>query len=207
MVDSICVVPADTEESIPKSKAGFFKSLWFEISSFIYSFFTDYDQMGLTVVPTEDSEAVNVWLAMGRDQSQIWRSMVDAKGGFTDTYGTAVTLKLVTGGTLLPSILSGKGPDVYLGLGSAEVINYAIRSAVIGVSGNDTNLLSEDDNVVFLSYIYENEAGERVFVATDDLGETVYRKPSKDGYSLMTQQEIDTFISNKDSYRVVSEPF
>ena len=207
MVDSICVVPADTEESIPKSKAGFFKSLWFEISSFIYSFFTDYDQMGLTVVPTEDSEAVNVWLAMGRDQSQIWRSMVDAKGGFTDTYGTAVTLKLVTGGTLLPSILSGKGPDVYLGLGSAEVINYAIRSAVIGVSGNDTNLLSEDDNVVFLSYIYENEAGERVFVATDDLGETVYRKPSKDGYSLMTQQEIDTFNSNKDSYRVVSEPF
>ncbi len=209
MVDSICVVPADTEESIPKAKSGFFKSLWFEISSFIYSFFTNYDQMGLTVVPTEDSEAVNVWLAMGRDQSQIWRSMVDAKGGFTDTYGTAVTLKLVTAGTLLPSILSGKGPDVYLGLGSAEVINYAIRSAVIGVSGNDTNLLTENDNLVFRSNIYENSEGERVFETENDLGEIEYRKPSKDGYAKLTAQEIDTYINNKEKgeYKQVSQSF
>ncbi len=161
MLDSICVVPAGSDEEIPDAKAGFFKSIWFEISSFIYSFFTNYDQMGLTKVPEEGSSTVDVWLAMGRDQSQIWRTMIDADGeaGFTSKYGTAVALKLVTGGTLLPSILSGKGPDVYLGLGSADVINYAIRDAVVGVSGNDPNL-SADENKVFSNFVYRDANGE-----------------------------------------------
>ena len=207
MIDSIGIVPADTEEKLPRGKAGFFKSLWFEISSFIYSFFTKYDQMGLTVEPTEDSETVSVWLASGRDQSNIWRSMVDAKGGFTDSYNTAVTLKLVTASTLLPSILSGNGPDVYMGLAASDVINYAIRSAVIGVSGNDSKVLSEDQNIVFRSYVYENAAGEKVFVEKLDDTNAIFRKPSGSGYVNMTQQEIDAFQANLASYEQVSLPY
>ena len=207
MIDSIGIVPADTEEKLPRGKAGFFKSLWFEISSFIYSFFTKYDQMGLTVEPTEDSETVSVWLASGRDQSNIWRSMVDAKGGFTDSYNTAVTLKLVTASTLLPSILSGNGPDVYMGLAASDVINYAIRSAVIGVSGNDSKVLSEDQNIVFRSYVYENAAGEKVFVEKIDDTNAIFRKPSGGGYANMTQQEIDAFQANLASYEQVSLPY
>ena len=162
MLDSIYVVPADSDENaIPNAKANFFESIWFEISSFIYSFFTDYDKMGLTEETSEDDAAVSVWLAMGRDQSQIWRSMIDATGGFTDTYGKGVALKLVTAGTLLPSILSGKGPDVYLGLGSGEVINYAIRDAIIGVSGNAANL-TDDQNAVFTNYYYMDANGNEI---------------------------------------------
>ena len=207
MIDSISIVPAETKESLPKAKAGFFKSLWFEITSFIYSFFTDYDQMGLTVEPTEDSESVAVWFASGRDQASIWRSMVDADEGFTDTYNTAVTLKLVTGGTLLPSILSGDGPDVYMGLSSSDTINYAIRSAVVGISGNDTKVLTEDQNVVFRSYIYENASGERVFVEIDDLGNQIYRRPSGSTYTVMTAGEVDIFLANASSYKLVSLPY
>ena len=160
MVDSISVVPidADDDQMIPYANANFFESIWFEICSFIYSFFTNYEQMGLTSIPEEGASTVDVWIAMGRDQSQIWRSMIDSKGGFTDTYGSAVALKLVTGSTLLPSILSGKGPDVYLGLGSGDVINYAIRDAVIGVSGNDPHL-TEEDNLVFSSFYYRDAEG------------------------------------------------
>ena len=109
--------------------------------------------MGLTTVPDPNTPSVDVWLASGRDQSNIWRSMIDAHGGFTGTTGTAVTLKLVTGGTLLPSILSGNGPDVYIGLASADVINYAIREAVVGVSGNDKHL-TEAENAVFTNTYY-----------------------------------------------------
>lgn len=162
MVDSISVIPADSDDSaIPKANAGFFRSLWFEIQSFFYSFIVDYDNMGLTTVPDPDTPNINVWLATGRDQSQIWRTMIDAQGGFTESTGVAVTLKLVTGGTLLPSILSGKGPDVYMGLGSADVINYAIRDAVVGISGNDP-LLSDEDNAVFNTtyYTYKGENGD-----------------------------------------------
>ncbi len=157
VVDSITIVPSGADEAelkqIPRANANFFQSLWFEVRSFFCSFFTDYDAMGLTEVPDADTTTIEVWLASGRDQSQIWRSMIDAKGGFTESTGTAVTLKLVTGGTLLPSILAGKGPDVYIGLGASDVINYAIRDAVIGLSGNDRQL-SDIENEIFTSIVY-----------------------------------------------------
>ena len=207
MIDNICIVPVNTSNQLPRANANFFESLWFEILSFIYSFFTNYDQMGLTKEPTADSNSVSVWFASGRDQASIWRSMVDSDNGFSNIYNSAVNLKLVTGGTLLPSILSGDGPDVYMGLSSADTINYAIRSAVIGVSGNDTKVLNEDQNIVFRSYIYENADGDRVFVEPDGLGGNIYRKPSGSGYAKMTQNEIDRFNANIDSYRCVSLPY
>ena len=185
MVDSIWIVPARqnrngdfvaNENALPEAKAGFFKSIWFEIKSFISSFFVNYDQMGLTTIPDENTRNIDVWLATGRDQSQIWRTMIDANAddGFTYTTGTAVSLKLVTGGTLLPSILSRKGPDVYLGLGAADVINYAIRDAVLGISGNATSdKMSKADNEIFTKtyYSYRDSETGKVTTTTEYRGE------------------------------------
>ena len=162
MMDTIVIIPADKDDSeLPEANPNFFESIWLEITSFIYSFFTDYDQMGLTVAPDENTAYLDVWLAMGRDQSQIWRTMIDKAGGFTDTTHNAVALKLVTGGTLLPSILAGKGPDVYMGLGSSDVINYAIREAVLCVNGK-ADVLTAEENSVFTTFLYrdKNSIGE-----------------------------------------------
>ena len=183
MVDLICVVPAKAEgdqivadeSALPAANAGFFKSIWFEIKSFISSFFVNYDQMGLTSLPDEDTLTIDVWLASGRDQSQIWRTMIDAHGSFTYNTGTAVSLKLVTGGTLLPSILSRKGPDVYMGLGAADVINYAIRDAVLGISGNvDESVMDPSDNAVFAQtyYSYRDDNGNVTTTTEMRPGET-----------------------------------
>jgi ABC-type glycerol-3-phosphate transport system substrate-binding protein len=165
VLDSLAFVPSSVSDkelskNIIPASSGFFSSLWYEITSFIYSFFTDYDAMGLTKEPDENTSSVSVWLATGRDQSQIWRTMIDAEGGFTDITGNAVTLKLVTASTLLPSILAGKGPDVYIGLGSADVINYAIRDAILGINGTDARL-SQEENDVFKQtyYTYKDENG------------------------------------------------
>ncbi len=168
ILDSISVCPADAKtKTLPKKDVNFFKSLWFEFTSFIYSFFTDYESMGLTEKPNKGEESVQVWLATGRDQSNIWRSMIDATEGFTDSTGYGVNLKLVTAGTLLPSILAGKGPDVYIGLGSSDVINYAIRDAVMGISGNDPRL-SDEQNAVFVNeyYTYKDENGNTLAPTT-----------------------------------------
>ena len=162
IVDSITVHPVtDATKQIPKAKAGFFKSVWFEICSFFGSFFTDYDAMGLTEKPKEGAENVEVWIATGRDQSNIWRALIDSeKGGFTSQTGKAVKLKLVTGGTLLPSILAGKGPDIYIGLDASSIINYAIRDAIVGVSGNYlggggmTEKEVDELNEIFNNYYY-----------------------------------------------------
>ena len=53
---------------------------------------------------------------------------------FIDQYQIGVNLELVPGGALLPSVFAGKGPDIVLGLGDSDVINYASRNALIPLS-------------------------------------------------------------------------
>lgn len=126
---------ATTEiDSQYKANASFFESAGYEIVAFFQSFFVDYNNMGVTDAEGATSH-VEAWLATGRDQASIWRNLIDST--FTSAEvgkGVAVDLKLVAAGTLLPSVLAGQGPDVYIGLTSGDTINYAIRSAVLSVS-------------------------------------------------------------------------
>ncbi len=189
VIDSIHVVPMNASEDgtltpdkslLPRAEAGFFASIWFEIKAFFLSFFTDYDQMGVTAKKENlaATESIDVWISAGRDQSQIWRTMIDAQGGFTDSTGVAVSLKLVTGSTLLPSILSRKGPDVYLGLGAGETINYAIRDAVIGVNGKDPALGAQNPEfndvftTTYYTYVNTDENGNKTFETTTEKDDT-----------------------------------
>ena len=132
-VDKIVIQSGDAKK--PRAKANVFQSIGFEIGSFVMSFFIDYDNMGVTREESRSKDALNVWLAEGRDQSKIWRSIVDSE--FTQATGIPVSMKLVTASTLLPSVLANSGPDVYLGLGSATVINYAIRGAIDSIRDNE----------------------------------------------------------------------
>ena len=128
-LDYLVIQPLGNEA--PKAKAGFFASLVHEVKSFIMSFFRNYDRMGATSEDTSDEEIVEVWLAYGRDQAQVIRSLIN--NDFTPQTGIAVNLKLVAGGTLLTSVLAGRGPDVYIGIGEDDVINYAIRGALLPI--------------------------------------------------------------------------
>ena len=128
ILDYICI--QSSEAKAPKAKANVFQALWHEIASFVQSFFRNYDRMGAMTKEAGD-QTVEVWLAYGRDQAQVIRGLIN--NDFTYNGGAPVNLKLVSGGTLLPSILSGQGPDVYIGLGQGDVINYAIRGALVSI--------------------------------------------------------------------------
>ncbi|MBQ7173608.1 MAG: extracellular solute-binding protein [Clostridia bacterium] len=127
-LDYMMIQPASVEA--PQANCNFFKTFWHEVKCFFQSFVRDYNSMG-AMEDAENSTSIDVWLAYGRDQSQVIRNLCTNE--FTPATGTAVNLKLVAGSTLLPSILAGMGPDVYLGLGQATVINYAIRGALRNV--------------------------------------------------------------------------
>ena len=127
-LDYLMIQPASTEA--PRAEGNFFQNFWHEMKSFIQSFLRDYNSMG-AMETTNTNKTVDVWLAYGRDQSQVIRNLTTNK--FTPDTGIAVNLKLVSGGTLLPSILAGMGPDVYLGLADETVINYAIRGALTSI--------------------------------------------------------------------------
>lgn len=130
-LDYIVVQPIGT--AAPKAKAGFFQSLAHEVKSFVMSFFRNYNRMGATAEDTDSEDTIDVWLAYGRDQAQVIRNLINNDFTPNSALGTTVNLKLVAGGTLLPSVLAGMGPDVYIGIGEDTVINYAIRGALLPI--------------------------------------------------------------------------
>ena len=156
-----------------RADANFFEAAGFEIASFFMSFVTDYNQMGVTEI-LDTNRRVEVWLATGRDQAGIWRNLIDSS--FTSTEqgkGIAVDLKLVAGGTILPSVLAKQGPDVYMGLDSGSVINYAIRSAVLPV----TEFVKRDPEVL-------NDFNEATLVPISMYND-IYGVPETVSFSMM----------------------
>ena len=131
--DYFIIQSADVE--LPPAKANFFQAVWHEICKFWQSFFRNYDRMGATTEDATGDDAVEVWLAKGRDQTQVIRNLIN--NDFTLEHGYLVNLKLVVGSTLLPSILANSGPDVYIGIGEDTIINYAIRGALMNIENFD----------------------------------------------------------------------
>ncbi len=129
-LDYIVIQPASAE--LPKANANFFQSAWFEIKSFVASFFTDYNSLGSSAEGSEAEKQIEVWVTTGRDQAQIIRNLMD--NDFGPAYGIDATLKLVASGTLLPSVLAGVGPEVALPGTGVDPIQYAIRSAVLAIN-------------------------------------------------------------------------
>ena len=170
-IDYILVQGA--EQELPRATASWWSSLIHEVSRFFWSFFRDYDSVGIMTETEEGS--LQVWLATGRDQAQVKRNLVNNE--FTPDTGIAVELKLVAGGTLLPSILANQGPDVYHGLGQGDVINYAIRSAILPIEG------FEDFEEAASSF---NESAMIVLGMEDANGDMhYYGLPEAQGFSMM----------------------
>ena len=148
-IDYLCIQAGDAEA--PDAEAGFFENLWGGFLKFIMTFFSDYDSLGSAedgkTVENAEKYAVEVWTVTSRDQAQIVRSLVD--DSFNAKYGLPVVVKLVAGGTLLPATLAGTGPDVYMGAGQGDAINYAIRSAVLSLNNttSDTSIGYNFDNL------------------------------------------------------------
>ena len=166
------------EQELPAAQAGWWDAFIHEVSRFFASFVRDYDAVGV-MSETEEGGALEVWLATGRDQFQVKRNLVN--NGFVHNeergYDIPVELKLVAGGTLLPSILANQGPDVYHGLDQGSVINYAIRSAVLPIDG------FSDFEEVSKSF---NEAAMIVLAMDNSEGEThYYGLPEAQGFSMM----------------------
>lgn len=133
-LDYIALVPENQDN--PKANEGFFGGLAFSVKIFLASFHMDYETAGTTKASQGGSgSSIKVWLATGRDQQSIIRSLIDSS--FTPDTGITVDLQLVNPGTLLPSILAGNGPDVSLSNAVGDPINFAVRGAAEDISPFD----------------------------------------------------------------------
>lgn len=126
------IVAAPSQAQLPEADEGFFASLWTQLRLFIASFYNDYNSFGAGGVY---QRSVDVWLASGRQQATILKSL--AANTFEPQSGICANVRLVAAGALLPAFLSGNGPDVFLSVGASEPINYALRGAVQQLNGFD----------------------------------------------------------------------
>ena len=136
-IDCFYFVPANQEE-LPDIDAGFWETLWYGIQKFFGSFFSDYQVRG-------GEDTVEVWVSTGRDQMQIVSSMIT---DFTAQTGIAVRLSLVsTGETLLEATMAGKGPDAALMIGYDQVVNLAMRGALVNLNSEGYNIREKTQGV------------------------------------------------------------
>lgn len=125
------------EAELPEAQGSVFKEIWFEIQKFVSSFF--YDGYSFNSKDTTGKKVnLQVWTTVSREYTQIIRDLIDEE--FTTAYPNVnVNLKLVTAGTVLPATLAGVGPDVMMNEAQTTVIDYAVRGAIIDVSGYKTD--------------------------------------------------------------------
>lgn len=125
---------------MPTADANFFAKALHELRAFIASFTEDYDNIGGTV-STDGQDPVVVWLETGagltgsRDNATILKQLIDDM--FTTDTGIIVSTRLVAGGSLLPSVLSGIGPEICLARGAVDAVNYAFRGAVMNLANEE----------------------------------------------------------------------
>lgn len=177
-LDYIELAGKDTNFTDCNEKLG--KSLSFGIKSFFGSFFEDYT----TLSDVKDEEAVEVWVALGRDQAQIIKEMTENE--FIPEYDIPISINLVTGG-IVEASLAGKGPDAALFLGGEFPVNLAARDLLVDVSRfPDFNNVSEQFQENALTH-YEYSGGTyglpvsqsfpMMFCRTDILTELGYTSP------------------------------
>lgn len=112
-------------------KANIFEKALHELKALISSFVNDYSNIGGSY--TYD-ESITVWIMSGRDQANTLKSIIESD--FMIKNSIAVDLKL-TNASLLSALVADKGPDVALGLGNSDPVNYALRKAVADLSEMD----------------------------------------------------------------------
>lgn len=130
-LDSITVQPYG--DTVKKANGNIFKQAVYSVKTFFASFVIDYNCIGQQA--SDSAETVEVWLTSGRDQAQIIKTMTEKSSEKLGNINAVI--KLVGAGTLLPTVVSGNGPDVSLFNGANEPIDYAVRGAAADLSAFD----------------------------------------------------------------------
>jgi len=137
-IDQICFYTNDSD--LPEGKAGFIKQIMYDIRAVIGSFTIDYNSIGEKIA---EENKLSVWAALGRDQANIVRQMIN--NSFTPENELPVSLSLVgDSSTLLQATLAGKGPDIALFVEKTLPVNLAARGALSRLDKNNKFLEIKD---------------------------------------------------------------
>lgn len=114
---------------IKTAKASFGKTVIFNIKAFLFTFSSEYEQNSLN---SSDSDTITVWTTGGTTPYAIMQQLINDE--LHKTYpDMKVNLRLV-GASLVTAVISGKGPDISIGVDTTEIMNYAYRNALVDLN-------------------------------------------------------------------------
>ncbi|MDD6236820.1 MAG: extracellular solute-binding protein [Clostridiales bacterium] len=133
------IVLTSGSQALPETSTGFFEFLWFRFQTFLYSFSTDYSQIGSqndgsgqTLKVWACTSAVDSGADIGRDQMRILKRMIDNK--FTQKTGVPVKLSLISSADVLQqAVVGNQQPDVAMFLPKGTPVNLAYREAIVNL--------------------------------------------------------------------------
>ena len=112
----------------PRAKATFFENLTSTVRAFFISFTNDYYSIEGVADAGQVTRNVTLWMASGRDQAMVIKTMAD--GSFTPDTGVGLEVRLVADDVLMRAVASGSGPDVAVFQGQARPVEYGLRGAL-----------------------------------------------------------------------------
>ena len=138
-VDTVWI--SSPESEIPSRKASFFKKLYFSAVKFVGSFTRDYNAVASVEGAQNAKKEITVWAGRGKEWTSLIKQLADAE--FTPESGVRIKLNTIpaaqlsagAGNNIVLAMASGTAPDVVLGVGSSFPVEYAIRNAVLDLSG------------------------------------------------------------------------
>lgn len=146
---------------------GFFKNLLYTVESFIYTFSSDYEHNQRT---KKDDNTITIWMTGSSATFNINNQLI--KESFEEKHpGINVNLRLVAE-SLAEAILSGVGPDLYLGIDASTTMNLAYRNAVVDLAdfGDFNEVKARFRKNAFVSVSY---------------GNSVYGVPNSQNFSIL----------------------
>ena len=123
-IDSI-TLHAPSEPYNPP-RASFFRRFSHGLLRLGATFVVDESFLGDDEVP---GDAITVWIPTGRDPAMILQNLIISD--FTPHTGVPVNLQLIPVDVVVPATLAGIGPDVVLNMTIDNVINFAMRNALV----------------------------------------------------------------------------
>lgn len=117
------------KSEIKDAEAGFFESIIFNIKAFLFTFSKNYEQNTLS---TNKENAISLWVTGSATGYELIQQLI--RDSFNKEHGNIEVHVRLVGDSLTNGILSGKGPDVYLGSTPSEIMNYAFRNQIVDLT-------------------------------------------------------------------------
>ena len=157
-------IVSSPDKVITMKKATFFAKVNAFFGTFIYSFFKDYNSIGVTGNVNKSTKVLNVWVGRGSEWVEILDQLIEQS--FTKETGIVVKTNVIPAGQLssgsvnplMLSLVSGSAPDVALGVDASSPVEFAIRDAVVDLSKMpDYNTISKRfEPQIFTPFKYQN---------------------------------------------------